>query len=427
MKKRPLLLLLVFSLFLYPFQSPAHAAGEHRTTLPEGVTEIDLRTVLCEDAADLENAWMLNSDICILLLSQPEDGEDIYASTHYELIVLNMRDLSILSQTPISRVEYYYQQGREGNSFYLLFEPDGAEWYDPAFTYIKATIAPNGVVNIDDSVPNRFTVMPGGKMAIRTADDGSLYAVDLVSGEEDLLIQGVPGLGLFWDYGYRDDEIAERFPFWNEDGEVLAEYVPFWDELPENWKDWPDGSYPFEPNNGDFSIRQFHMEKPLDEHRFVYSVSSWEWDAGYGIYDLRTRTDHRITGRGFFYGMGGNTLYGSTVRADADTYEPSLIPESVRDQFRWIRESWYGNGHLDYDISPDGRLLALTGMKSRSSDADTVTLTDLGTGDLVKAYNIDNLYATEGTVSFYDDTHFILFCVPKENGSAYIYLFNTEE
>lgn len=400
--------------------------AELRTIVPEGVTEIDLRAILGDDVLDVENAWMLNADICVILRFLPGDGEDEDYYDDYEIILYDIQNRSILSGTLIPHVDYYYRQGWEDGAFYLLFEPEDARWYDPTFSYIKATIARDGTVDIDNPVPGRLTVMPGGKTAIRAADDGSLYAVDLATGEEDLLIQGVPGLGLFWDAGYSDEEIGELFPFMNEDYVANAEYVPFWDELPENWEDWPDGALPFEDDHNDiFAIRQFHVYKPLDEHRFVYTVSSWEWDSGYGVYDLQTRTDHRITGRGDFFGIGGDTLYGATLKADANTYESSLLPESVREQFAEL--DYYSFGEIDCDISPDGRLLALTGMKFRYSDASTVTITDLQTGDILKTYDIFNPFATEYTVAFYDDTHFMLFCRPEELGSAYIYLFNVEE
>lgn len=431
MKKRVALLPLVLSVFLCLFLSPAHGEDSEtkpRTFVPEGVTEIDLRTVLGDDALEVVDAWTQNGEIFTFLLSRPMEEEGLYTPTLFELIVWDRSNGTILSRTPIPPAGDNYRQGWEDSTLYLLFEPNLVRWYDPAYRFTKATVALDGKVEIDNNVSNRLTVMPGGKTIIREADDGSLYAYDVAAQKEELLIQGVPGMGIFWDWDYSEEEIAELFPFFNDDHEAIAEYVPFWDELPENWTDLPDDfSYPFKPHEGSLSIRQFYVYKPLDEHRFVYTVSSWEWDNGYGIYDLRTHTDHRITGRGFFYGMGGNTLFGSTLMADADTYDSSLLPESVREQFESVSESWYGDGNVDYDISPSATLLARSDMQSWESGICMVTITDIQTGNIVKAYDIVNPLATEYSVAFYDDVHCMLFCAPKERGSAYIYLLDPDK
>ena len=59
------------------------------------------------------------------------------------------------------------------------------------FPLIKASISKEGKVSIS-TVPGRLTTMPGYKTAIREDKDGSLFSVDLVTGEEELLLQGVP-------------------------------------------------------------------------------------------------------------------------------------------------------------------------------------------------------------------------------------------
>ncbi|HML39019.1 MAG TPA: hypothetical protein PKA19_16620, partial [Bacillota bacterium] len=366
-----------------------------------------------------------NVYVILRLLPGNDEIDDI--GSDYEIILLNMQNRSILSRTPVPNVYYNYRQGWEGDAFYLLFEQEGMRRYDPTPSCIKVTVARDGTVDIDDSAPSRLTVMPGGKTAVRTANDGSLYAVDVATGEEDLLIQGVPGLGLLWDEGYTDDEIEEYFPFFDEDyRDAVAAYVPFWDELPENWEELNDSSYPFESTVGSdiFSIRQFHVEAPLDEHRFVYCVSSWEWCNGYGVYDLQTRTDHRITGRGYFYGVAGDKLFGSTLMADANTYETFPLLESVREQFT---EIYNFDSPAGYDISPDGRLLALTSMKSWDSGASNVTITDIETGNIVKAYDLLNPFATVSSITFYDNARLMLFFRAEDLGSSFIYLFDIEK
>ncbi len=423
MKKRLVLLLLVLSLFPCLVISPARAEIspvsrkelsadsplELRTVVPEGVTEIDLRVALGDGASDVHDAWMLNADICVILRDLSEAGDD-------ELIVLDTRDDMVLSRTPIPYVTHLPEQGFHDGVFYLLLTPIDTDNYDDSSFLVKAAITPDGTVIIS-TMPEGLTVMPGGKTAVREAD-GSLYAVDLKTGKEELLIQGVPQMT-------RDSDGASY--------ETFRNYVPCRDDIGYDGKD--AGGYPLSMTfpidedtyygNDIWLWRDFYVYKPLDEYRFVYEVSGWEWGAGFGIYDLKTRTDHRITGRGDFYGMAGNTLYGSALMADADTLETSPLPKSVQEQ---LYEAYaMENGVVDYDISPDGRLLALTGMKSRRSDASTVTITDILTGDIIKTYDIYNPFAYESSVSFYGDTRFMLFFQPEEHGSAYIYLFDAAE
>lgn len=423
MKKRLFLLLFFLTLFLCLFQIQANAETspvsseelsvdskvELRTIVPEGVTEIDLRVALGDDASDVYDAWMLNADVCVILRQLSEAGDD-------EIIVLDTRDYTVLSRTPIPYHTYQPEQGFHDGMFNLLMTPLDTDNYDDLFFLVRATVAPDGTVIIS-TVPEGLTVMPGGKTAIREAD-GSLYAVDLNTYEEELLIQGVPQMT-------RDSEGASY--------ETFLEYVPCPDDDVYDGKNVDGSPFPITfPIDEDtyydkdmWLWRDFYVYKPLDEYRFVYKVIGWEWGTGFGIYDLKTRTDHRITGRGDFYGLAGNTLYGSTLMADIDTLETSPLPKSVQEQ---LEEAYAMEvGIVDFSISPDGKLLALTGMKSRRLGASTVTITDILTGNIIKAYDIYNPFAWECSVSFYGDKRFMLFFHPEEHGSAYIYLFNVEE
>lgn len=402
MKRRLVLLLFVLSLLLCLFQSPAYAeippAG--RTVVPEGVTEIDLRTALGDGVADVEYAWMLNADICVLIRQPPGAGES-------ELIVLDLRDNRFLSRTPVPRVMNQPEQGFENGVFYLLLTPLDTENYDIAFYYVKATVAPDGTVDIT-TVPGGLIVMPGGKTAIREAADRSLYAMDLATYRMERLIQGVAPMTLDWEGASYD---------------TFLKYVPCPDDIGCNELTFPiDEDTYYE--NALFLWRDFYVYKPLDEYRFVYKVYGWEWGAGYGIYDLKTHTDHRITGSGTLCGMVGNTLYGSALKTDADTLESWPLPVSVQEQLEDANDM---GSEAEYGISPDGRLLAVTGTESWSSDTNTVTVTDLDTGRVIKAYDIYNPFAWESSVSFYGDTHLMLFFFPREHGSAYMYLLNTAE
>jgi hypothetical protein len=398
----------------------ADSLAELHTTVPEGVTEIALRTVLGDDAADIRDAWMLNADICVLLRSLPEQ-----AAENYELIVLELLDGSILSRTPVPYTHSFSARGWEEGTLYLLFEPEAMdlsdseyyEVYNPEISYIKATVASDGTVDFN-LASSKLTLMPGGDIAVREGHYGSLYAVDMNTGEEELLIQGTAGPYGIMSYEaylkyvpFRDDE---GFYELDVDGNLLP--VPF----PQDEYSYPDGAY-----------HGFSVYKPLDEHRFVYTGYGWEWDAGFGIYDLQTRTDHRFTGRGSFFGMEANMLFGSILAADANTYESSPLPESVQEQFDQVVESWWGGDPAEYSISPDGRLLALFNAKSGRGDASasTITITGIRTGRIIKAFSINNPFVSDYScnVDFYSTTRFMLFCPSEELGSAYIYLFNVEE
>lgn len=399
----------------------AESLADLRTTVPAGMTEIDLRKILGDDALGISNAWMMNENVCVLLRSPLEDGEK-------ELIWLNLQDLSILSRTPVPYEGFFAGQGWEDGTLCLLFEPDGQDFYsheyyytyDPEITYIKAIVAQDGTVSFDGA-SSKLTLMPGGDTAIREGHYGSLYSVDMDTGEERLLIQGTAGPYGIVSYEaylkyvpFRDDE-----GFYEEDANGNLISLPF----PQDEESYPMyGAY-----------HGFSMYKPLDEYRFVYVGYGWEWGTGFGIYDLQTNTDHRITGRESFFGMVGNTLYGSILSADANTFASSTLPQPVQDEFERVVDSWWGGSVADYDISPDGMLLALLDTQSMregsaaGSEAHTVTITDIQRGDLVKTFDIDNPFATESTVSFYDDTRLMLFYRPEDLGSAYIYLFDIAE
>jgi len=414
MKKRLILLLFVLPLFLCLVKSPAHAQtspvsskalsadskAARRTIVPEGVTEIDLQVALGEDVYDVEDAWMLNADVCVIL-RQPLEEENS------ELIVIDTRDNTVLSRTPIPYYTYNPELGFDDGVFYLLMTRLDTDNYDDLFFLVKATVAPDGTV-IVGTVPEGLTVMPGGKTAVREAADRSLYAVDLKTNKEELLIQGVAPMT-------RDSQGASY--------ETFLKYVPCPDDEGYDTLTFPIDEETYYENDM-LLWRDFYVYKPLDEYRFVYQVFGWEWGAGYGIYDLKTRTDHRITGRGYLCGMAGNTLYGSTLRTDADTLASSPLPKTVQEQLETANAI---GSDEDYDISKDGRLLALTGMKSRRSDACTVTITDIQTGNIIKTYEIYNPFAVESGISFYGDTRFMVFFQPREHGSAYIYLFDLEE
>jgi hypothetical protein len=209
-------------------------------------------------------------------------------------------------------------------------------------------------------------------------------------------------------------------------------YVPCADDVGYDGKDMDGFELPFQHpldeegfyDNMMWFGRFFSMRQPLDEHRFVYAASGWEWGAGFGVYDLSTNTDHRITGRGYLYDLAGNMLFGSTLKADINTYETYQLPEAVQEQFAQV--SAMEDGIVNYDLSPDGALLALTGLRSRDADHRALIVTDTTTGDLVRGYVIDNPSANENRVSFYGDENLMLLFTPEEPGEAYLYLVDLQ-
>jgi hypothetical protein len=177
-------LTVLLALFMAIGVSAEGALAELLTVVPEGVTEIDLRTVFGDDVTDVEDAWMLNADICVILQQLLPETEG------YALFVWDKQNRSILSRTHVPFAEYYrHQQGWENGALYLLF----VDRSGPEFSFTKAIVAQDGTVDVGTSTSSGFTIMPGGKTAVRETGDGSLYAVDLDTGEEELLIQGVAG------------------------------------------------------------------------------------------------------------------------------------------------------------------------------------------------------------------------------------------
>jgi Tol biopolymer transport system component len=131
---------------------------------------------------------------------------------------------------------------------------------------------------------------------------------------------------------------------------------------------------------------------------------------------------------GTFLGEAGGYIIGSSLKADVDTYETSLIPESLQSTLAYLYA--IENDYVTHSISPDGKWLALTGMNRDYNEKNehTVTIIDMETGEIVKTYDIDNPFAEESMVAFYDNTRLMLFCeASHELGSAYIYLIDIEE
>lgn len=388
-RRRLLLTLLVCTLLL------AQAAQA------ESLQEINLDDFL-GGALQVENAWMLSPGVCVLLGRAP--GEEDMA-----VALWNVDGAGPPALTALPGAASLQAQGREEGGMCMVLTPQ-----DDAAPLIRVVIALNGEVSRYE-VPAGITDMPGGQMAIREAADGSLYAVNRATGAEGLLLQGVPAP---WD------EPREGAAF-----RMYRQYVPAPDG--EAGHDGTDGqggplslSLPLDGgafmDNAQWFIRSFHVYAPLDAQRFVYTVSGWEQGAGFGVYDLSTNTDHRITGRGFLYGLAGNLLFGSTLKADAATYETVPLPVLIQRQLYEV--SAMEDGIVAYDLSADGTMLALTGMQNRYQDALSVTIADTAAGEVVMGYQIDNPHATAAGISFYDDFRVLVLYQSPEGFLTHLYL-----
>ena len=394
-----LLMLLAALCLMLPHGS---ALGQEQLLL-KAVREIDLRPALGEDAQEIVGAWMLDRDSCVLHRLASDTGDE-------ELIILNLQGPSVRARHAIPMTSYMKQLSRADGGATLLFETAGQG--DGSASALSVQIRPDGQVSMV-SLWDGPTPMADGQLAVSTDSGGSLLATETATGSQRLLLQGVP------DSMTQDDAYAR-----------YLQYQPCADDVGYDGRDaegnplglqLPLSEAAFEENYT-WLWRSFYLHAPLDAQRFVYAAFGWEWGAGFGIYDLKTGQDHRFTGRGQLYGQYGNKLIGSSLIADVDSLEVRALPESIQEQLRQV--SAMEDGHVNYAIPPSGSLLALTGLKSRQPDAHTLTLTDINSGKLVFSYDIEKPDASEDSISFLDDSRFLLFMSPQEGGSAYLYLFD---
>lgn len=375
-----------------------------------GVKEINLSNALSEPVLYAEDAWMLTPNVCVVQCQvQDESG--------VELVLVDLASYTVMSRTLLSEASWLYRQGWENEAFYLLYNVEYGYGEEEQPIKIKVSITAEGQVSTS-SVPSSLMYMPGDGVAIRGDGSGGLLAVDTTTGSERYLLQGVTDMMA---------PEGDESPY-----DQYLKYVPCADDVGYDGKDMDGFELPFQHpldeegfyDNMMWFGRFFSMRQPLDEHRFVYAASGWEWGAGFGVYDLSTNTDHRITGRGYLYDLAGNMLFGSTLKADINTYETYQLPEAVQEQFAQV--SAMEDGIVNYDLSPDGALLALTGLRSRDADHRALIVTDTTTGDLVRGYVIDNPSANENRVSFYGDENLMLLFTPEEPGEAYLYLVDLQ-
>ncbi len=380
-------------LFLVLLQTNASLKGNllFSNTLAEGNENektIDLSMFIKDSSAHIQGAWMLNSKDCVVLYQLQE-------TRGMELMVFNTQDDSLLLSAHIDHAVDLREHTWEDDTLCLWIESDNTEQR----TLLRTNIAQDCKINTE-SQPYGMLYMPGGDIAIHSENDGSLSQQHLASNESKLLLQGVPSEMI-------DEGAESRY-------EKYLKYLPCADDVgyDEEELQYPVDEKSFYENDILF-IRSFHASDALDANRFVYSVHGWEWGAGFGVYDVSTQSDRRITGTGDYFGRRGNILYGTNIMADCNSYEIKQLPTSISEQFEEVMAM--EDGIILYDISADGKYLALTGLRSRKDGASDIAISDMATGDAVFTRNFAETDAEIYSVSFYAENNLMLLYTVNNN------------
>jgi hypothetical protein len=371
---------------------PARAKDVPSTTLKTlSSSNINLSKCLGYEAAHAANAWMLNDEVCVVLLRPPE-------ADYAELALVHVEDVQVLSRTSVAGISYLRECRWDDDVLYLVFAPPYSEDTGVIPEYIKASIAQDETVSLD-TVPSDGIIMPDGDTFIHEAG-GSLYAIDLLTGGNTLLLQGVP------------DPYSDSFQ--GDTYEIFQQYEAGPDEM------WYDGTnedgYPlslaideetFYDNEIQF-WRNYHVVKALDDSRFIYAVYGWEWGAGFGIYDLKTHTNYRITGRGYFYDTVGNTLYGSYLTADSETYQSTPLPLALQEQFEKVNAQV--DEVTDYSVAPNGRLVAFMSDLPDESDYKLLSVMDAQSGNTLWVWALEFDESPDVfRIHFYNNTQLMIY------------------
>lgn len=358
------------------------------------VDRISLDSVLGTASAQVIDARGLGPD-AYLLSTRSADG------TGMDLTVVHALHHAVIARQHIPEAAFMSAQWWSGGALHL-------ELSDHMMDTIQLTVTPEGSISLEEHTEGELS-MPGGNTLIRRSPDGSLYSVDKASGRETLLLQGVPTseqeAGAYQKYrAYVLVPDDYGYDLTDDQGRALTH---------------PVSEAVFQENEYMLS-RAFHAFGPLDAQRFLYTVTGWEWCAGFGVYDLSTSTDHRITGSGCLFDRKGDRLFGSAVAADAATLETQPLPQPVQAALAAVTEM--SDGNVDFAISPDGGLLAIAGMRSRDDSARDLSLLDIQTGALLGEYDTDVEDEREFRVSFLSSDRILLFPSPQEEGPEAMYI-----
>ncbi len=382
-----LVLLVLSFLLIMPYVSAGMGLAVDRKT------QVNLSKIIGSEAEHAANAWMLNEEVCALCLQPPEDES-------MEVLLIQMKDVAVLSRHPVPGATYLEGYGWDGDTFYMEFMAWDAENEDAPPKRIRVSVATDYVVSVREVSRSSIT-MPDGQTIIREADDGSLYADNLLTKESNLLLQGVRA-------PYTAD--LQEVPY-----ELFLQYEASPDEVGYDGTDMEGNPLPFAlpideqtfRDNDIWFWRNYHAVKALDDSRFVYTVSGWEWGAGFGIYDLKTHTNYRMTGRGYYYGMVGSTLYGSSLAVDSETYQAKPLPPTVQAQLEKV--SALMDEVTVYDISPDGKMMAFLEDVSEDAEYKLMTILDAQTGNTLWVEEVLEGFSGSFNIQFYGNARLMIY------------------
>lgn len=375
------------------------------TRYPENALEVDMREVFGDTLNDVVDARMLTPQVMGILAKSA-------GTKTYELSLYSVEKNTILSHHLLdTAMEVDSVEVENSTLVIVLYQPEDSEAVDEQ-ERLKITATKDGIITMETSQPDdgRLKAMPGGKTIIREGVDGSLYCVNPATGKEEELLHGVSYEALE-EKGYAAFEGYK--PFGKDDLNHRKD---------ENGKALKLNEENFFLEDEVFNIRTFEFWKPLDDHRFIYEVNGWEDSRGYGIYDLTKRKDHRIAAVGDPVGLGGEYLFGSFELTNIQTYKTSSLKKRIKDDAYSVFENL--DEESSYYVSPDGRWIALVEPPFYVLHESGVFVFETRTGKLVQHGIIDNPFATPLRLSFYDQTHFQIFCDPKPGGWSFVYLFD---
>lgn len=391
-------------LFIFMTCSTLLSVEAASSLVPLSVRIIDLEKLIGLDANSALDALVMNQSTCVLLIHSPE-------TQNTDIVLFDTDDEQVISATTVTNADVL--QGHywcEGN-LYLWLQPSIEENTEKIGEHVEVRITQGRQVSISIK-KQEVMVMPGGEIGVFGAPDGSLVALNLMSNSTELLLQGVPD-NLSSD---RDDLLAYL---------KYLQYVPHLDEIgySSTNENVPPFTHPLSESdfheNEVWLWRYYEPFEPIDEHRFVYAVAGWEWNAGYGIYDMENHVNYRIAGDGMLLGRRGARLFGSNMETDVETYHSRRLPLTMRELLSKIADQ--EDHTTSFDLSPNGELLAIAGSKTTGNA--TISILSTQTGNTQSIVDIPPPFSShECRVSFLNDTSVLLLYLPTGNEVPIMYI-----
>lgn len=157
----------------------------------------------------------------------------------------------------------------------------------------------------------------------------------------------------------------------------------------------------------------YHYYFPIDENRFVYNRSGWEWIWGIGVYDFRTRkaTDIPNTSDFFPIGFHGGKIY-SVCSSEGYTENVIYASDINTLETKPLFELDENDMPDAYKMTPDGSLIIkgdneLVG-DIRLNNAFNVFVYDPDTLALLRKYEFKNVYVNWWEMNIIDSGRAVL-------------------